>query len=234
MPTLRWGFEGRRAKRCTETLLRNASEGGHESTERCNNTIVATATALLICLIGCAERASQEMVHAIRRDKVDTVRQLLAAGHSPNAVRQGNTVLMVASNAGRTEIARSLIEAGAEVNAERYGFTALLLALKKGRDETARLLIDNGADIHQDRYGLTPLMLAADKDKSELVTLLLERGADIHAKDEGGWTALHFAVHSGREEVVPPPGRTSMRSHETRFAHCAWRFKWSTTTSRGC
>jgi ankyrin repeat protein len=34
------------------------------------------------------------------------------------------------------------------------------------------------------------------------VRLLLEKGADVEAKDNSGWTALHYAARRGHEAVV--------------------------------
>ena len=55
--------------------------------------------------------------------------------------RKGNTVLMLASMRGYTEIARLLIEAGADLDLKnKKGKTALILAIECGCGEIATLL----------------------------------------------------------------------------------------------
>ena len=46
------------------------------------------------------------------------------------------------------------------------------------------------------------LYSVAEKGDVEAVKMLLGSGADVAAKDEGGWTALHFAAEGGHTDAV--------------------------------
>mmetsp|Transcript_20321 Transcript_20321/g.44339 ORF Transcript_20321/g.44339 Transcript_20321/m.44339 type:complete len:511 (+) Transcript_20321:54-1586(+) len=53
------------------------------------------------------------------------------------------------------------------------------------------------------RYqGMTPLMAASEKGRIEAVTFLLERQAKINVQTVDGWTALCYAIHGQRLDVV--------------------------------
>jgi hypothetical protein len=78
---------------------------------------------------------------AIRRNDVDTVDALLAAGVDPNAPPQGP--LFYASDPA---VIKVLIDRGADVNAaSRSGETILMVAVRMGQADKVRLLLDAGA-----------------------------------------------------------------------------------------
>ncbi|KAI5849160.1 ankyrin repeat-containing domain protein [Tricharina praecox] len=54
----------------------------------------------------------------------------------------------------------------------------------------------------RDRDGRTPLHLAVLKGHKELVKMFLEWGADPNAKDSSQGTAIHFAAHYDRHEMI--------------------------------
>lgn len=70
-----------------------------------------------------------------------------------------STPLILAAEAGKTEIVHALIDAGANVNAATTnGWTSLHYAIQKGHAETAQLLIARGADTSvTNNLGKTPL-----------------------------------------------------------------------------
>ena len=59
-----------------------------------------------------------------------------------------------------------------------------------------------GANVQHDVRGCTLLMQAISKSFKDIALALLSAGADMEAKDDLGWTALHWACRLGLEEVV--------------------------------
>jgi len=76
--------------------------------------------------------------------------------------------------------------------AAEAGFNEVILSLlKKGLDIDA-VMCDKG----------TPLHDASANGHKDTVKLLVERGADPLARDESGWTAMHWAIHSVLPMIV--------------------------------
>ena len=69
----------------------------------------------------------------------------------------------------------------------------------------ARLAVQGGADVNErgGEYNSTPLMLAAWRGSADISEWLLQQpGVDIDCSDNIGWTAMHWACHSGSVEVL--------------------------------
>lgn len=90
-----------------------------------------------------------------------------------------------------------LIGHGADVNATRNaGFiaeTPLRRAVCDGRPDLVELYLERGAKPNPDG-GVPILCDAARRNGRRSVLALLKHGADIRAKDEQGWTVLHWAI----------------------------------------
>jgi ankyrin repeat protein len=116
----------------------------------------------------------------------------------------GDTLLIIASYKGNTEIVRLLLENGANPNkVNRYKYTALSLASQNGHIEIVRLLLDKKADPNiPKQQGPTPLILASVNRHIEIVRLLLEKGADVNMRDNDGLTALILASAKGYINIV--------------------------------
>ena len=72
----------------------------------------------------------------------------------------------------------------------------LLPAAHSGDPYAVKAVIEDGANPNQRsiRNNMTPLMLAVIVSSVESIEILLQGGADTDLKDEGGWTALMYAV----------------------------------------
>jgi ankyrin repeat protein len=131
-------------------------------------------------------------------DAVVLAKMLLAHGADPNArlksptvqknhtpgdgsLNVGATPLMRAAKGGDYRVMRALLEGGADASlTQRSGATALMLASGLGR----------GTGAFQKDVG-------TEADLLEAVKLCVEHGADVNAVNDGGETALHFAVEFG-------------------------------------
>jgi len=151
----------------------------------------------------------------VRYDDLDIMNILIANGAEVDIKHPGGeTVLMSAAKAGRTEAVKLLLEAGANVNAKNdRGQTALHRMLDTRNSDynnslqlkdTVELLLAKGADVNlKDKDGRTPWHLAAESADGDIVKLLLDKGARVSEKDdESGFTALHHAARFGNKNTT--------------------------------
>ena len=89
---------------------------------------------------------------------------------------KGNTLLMLASYHGKTEVVKLLLKSGATVDLRNdKGQTPLGGVAFKGYVEIATLLLDAGADPVADQGGSTPADFATLAGKTEILALLQAR-----------------------------------------------------------
>ena len=102
---------------------------------------------------------------------------LLKGGQAVDARdAKGNTLLMLASYHGRTEVVKLLLQARATVDLRNdKGQTPLGGVAFKGYVEIATLLLDAGADPVADQGGSTPADFATLAGKTEILALLQSR-----------------------------------------------------------
>jgi uncharacterized protein len=167
-----------------------------------------------------ARDGSTALLWAVYNGNIEMTRALIAAGapvNSPN--HYGISPLLQASRSGDATLIGMLIKAGADVAATHPdGETPLMAASRTGHIDSVKLLIESGANANvADSYQQeTPLMWAAAEGHVAVVNELLKAGADpnrqahINGIDErkhgdhptGGFTALHFAVRNGYDDVA--------------------------------
>jgi hypothetical protein len=104
---------------------------------------------------------------------------------------------------GNLSAVRDWLDEGLDPNfrGDRIG-TGLMIAAWEGNVEMMELLVSRGANVNatNDR-GEQALMLAAWKGRLGAVRWLLDKGARINRQGRE-WSALHYAVFAGHEEVT--------------------------------
>lgn len=139
-----------------------------------------------------ADRASAELIRAIREHDAERVRALLAAGASPEAVEEDTQLaaVVVATDEEQPDIVRALLAAGARPD-------GAVLDAAHGRAEVLRLLLEAGADPNQrsDYESQTALYCAAAHP--DAVAALLDHGADPNVATANGETPLTFCADWG-------------------------------------
>lgn len=144
------------------------------------------------------------IVRAMRQDRREVVRLLLARGADPDASSlYGYSLLEYATEKGDDELLADVLRRRGSRATPESG-EALLAAARKG--DVARLtrLLEHGLhlDARASFSGETALMKAAYYGQGEVVSFLLERGAAVDAEDSRGNTALLHAAYMGRSEIV--------------------------------
>ncbi len=180
-----------------------------------------------VCLDKQQAQATALLIHSIRGQDQQAVRELLSSGLVPDvaalteaarlphaAILQLlheslgkpsqpdpilNTLLIAAAQAGAREVLGYLLKNGADVKAvDRYQRTALHHACAGGHEAAAETLEKAGAPFHErDLEGNTPLMLAAANDQREILGRY--RGMTTAMKDtnDADHTPLDLAALNG-------------------------------------
>jgi len=147
--------------------------------------------------------AYEDFFAAVRADRVQTVRQLLARGFDPNTPDpELRTGLLIAANEPSPKVAELLVSMlGIDLNrTNKAGENALMLAALRGQEALVRQLIDRGAEVN--KPGWAPLHYAASSGHTAIVRLLLEHHAFVDAESPNGTTPLMMAAQYGSTESV--------------------------------
>ncbi|CAH0477387.1 unnamed protein product [Peronospora belbahrii] len=114
--------------------------------------------------------------------------------------------LHAAVHSGQLQMVNYLVSRGADVNLCNYKGRRPLHAVKQSVNMALIIekLIAAGADINaMEKRGFTPLMFMCSTASLEGSATLLALGADVHCVAwSNGFSALEFAVNSGRTELV--------------------------------
>ncbi len=136
-------------------------------------------------------------------------------------------MLLTAAKERNWTLVKELIEKGADLQAKNnYGWTVLHYAAENGHLDTVKWLVEKGADVNAKTDGgstvlsLTSntevkqwlrehgainnddMLTAAENGNWTLVKKLIEQGADLQAKNNNGWTVLHYAAWNGHLDTV--------------------------------
>ena len=141
---------------------------------------------------------------AIKKNKYNLAKQLLAAGVSPNQINKyGDSLLYsaVSCQPEKLELLKALLAGDCDVDIRNKDKeTALHYALSSAIKclEPAQLLLTAGADPNiLNQYEATPLHKFVSQKNSNpetVLTLMLKHGADLNIKDKGGNTPLLLAA----------------------------------------
>jgi len=147
--------------------------------------------------------AYEDFFAAVRADRVQTVRQLLARGFDPNTPDpELRTGLLIAANEPSPKVAELLVSMlGIDLNrTNKAGENALMLAALRGQEALAVKMTLLGAAVNKE--GWTPLHYAATGGHLRLVAFLLGAGADANAESPNGTTPLMMGAMYGNSNVV--------------------------------
>ena len=129
---------------------------------------------------------------------------LLAQGADANGSdKDDQTHLHYVAIHGTRAEAELLLAHGADVNAkDDVGRTPLYEAVFLGHRDLAELFLAHGANVDARFGGNTPLYEAAIAGHPDVVGLLLAHGADVNAKNNHGFTALHWTKSTKIAELL--------------------------------
>ena len=147
----------------------------------------------------------------------------LASGADPEQRSDGGeTPLMAAVRAQRTDAVKALLAAGADPdNTSPLGESSVHLAAA-GDGSILKTLLTAGANPNaHDAGGVTPLMLAAAAGRSDNIGLLQAAGARLEMKDYQGSSVKEWALRGGHREFAEGLASASLR----------WRAPTATSSS---
>lgn len=149
--------------------------------------------------------ASDLLVGAAHRGRVDAMKMLLDRGVDPNQPdSRGGIPIWSAAFKGRLEACELLVQRGADVNAndEESDCTAIVHAAGEGHLSVVRFLLKNGATMSiEGGPGPWPLGPATAGGHQAVVELLLDEGCSPR-NPENGFSILRGAITGGNPELV--------------------------------
>jgi len=143
---------------------------------------------------------STELVDAIKRNDIKTVKQLIADGVDVNAVDQWyrDPLTYALDN---YKIAALLLDAGANAS--------LMHAVAQDDLKLVKILVKYGADVNQcdvewgEEAGEFPLYIAFNESYFEIFKYLLQHGANVHQRCSSGETVVEFALQVYSPNTAP-------------------------------
>lgn len=140
------------------------------------------------------------MFHAIKRQNIDAVHDLLLLGVDINANFGHECFLHVAIRCGNPRIVQLLIENNADINGrDHLHETPLFIAVRTNSVDAATLLVQLGANVNAQNSDMqTPLHIAAASvyNSTDLVGVLLRNGALFNMQDRSGNTPLALSLRN--------------------------------------
>jgi len=161
---------------------------------------------------GTFDNGTTALMCAAEEGHPEAVRLLLSAdGINVNQTTtdNGSTAFFLACKSGNTDVQKLFLSVH-DVDVNRcttdIGATALMLACAMADIDTIKLLLSaHNIDVNRKARngGPTALMVSCVMGRTEATRLLLNAGADVNATEsDQNWSALDFAQHTGRQEIV--------------------------------
>ena len=176
------------------TVLMRAAEGGNID---CVQEVLSLSDPMAV------DKAGRSALSFAAKQGHGLIVKLLAPLSDVNKADWNNkTPMHWAAESGSADSVKELSKQGALLDAEtEEGRTPLELAASQGRASAIEALLRAGAKpARRNTYFKNALMMAASVDLS--CVKLLAGCFDLAEKDCDGWTALHFAAHSGSFEIA--------------------------------
>ncbi|PWA18366.1 hypothetical protein CCH79_00009981 [Gambusia affinis] len=155
-----------------------------------------------------AKGPARQLYVSAKQGDLQMVIQLLVDGKDPNFLMEGHqkrTALHAAAAEGHQEICHMLVQAGANLEMfDEEHRTPLMAACENNHLDTVKYLVRAGATVgHKDIMGFTCLHLAAKLGHYDVVDHLLSKASKyINCQDNGGWTAITWAIEHKHKELV--------------------------------
>ncbi|MDC8756963.1 ankyrin repeat domain-containing protein [Janthinobacterium fluminis] len=164
----------------------------------------AAALLALAAAVGACAADFSNFSRSAQIDDVSTMRELLAAGMSPNQTepQRGDPGMVLALREDAKRVFMLLLEQpGINLEARSgNGDTALMMAAYKHNMPAVMALLAKGAQVNQ--TGWTALHYAASAGDNDIVRVLLERHAYIDAESPTKITPLMLAAREGQDRTV--------------------------------
>jgi ankyrin repeat protein len=144
--------------------------------------------------------SDSELVEAVSKRDLATVRRLLDSGTSPNLKDSvGLPILVKAIQQKNVEIANALLDAGADVlSSGRLAADSLWIAAAEGQDKIIERILDRAkGDDRLPKSLEVAFQTAVAHGRAGAITLLLAAGANVNRQDESGQSALMLAAIRG-------------------------------------
>jgi ankyrin repeat protein len=147
---------------------------------------------------------------AVRADRLEVARVLVAAGASPDALDgRHDTPWLATGETGSVAMGRLLFSARPDLTIRnRLGGVALIPASERGHVDYVRWVVTTGIDVnHVNDLGWTALLEAVilgdgSARYQEIVRILVDAGARVGLPDRNGLTALDHARQRGQTTVA--------------------------------
>jgi len=157
-----------------------------------------------------------ELLRIAYGDHPDIRAVVTGAGIEFSSLRATNVPSLATFRLSDAAAIGSLLDMGANPN-PRARFPLLGAAAFQGYSATVRRLVERGANPNvKGQHDVTPLMMAAAAPRPDpgVVQLLMAKGASLDAHDQGGHTALDWALTRGEPAVVQVLRDAGVRSTE--------------------
>lgn len=151
---------------------------------------------------------TKQLYISAKEGHLQKVIHLLVEGKDPNYLMESQnkrTPLHAAAVEGHHEICHMLVQAGANLDMpDEEQRTPLMDACENNHLDTVKYLLRAGAAVgHRDIKGSTCLHLAAKLGHNDVVQHVLSKAFKyINCQDDGGWTAITWAIEYKHRELV--------------------------------